>query len=96
MVKSIKISRYNNGRFLVASSPMDFPRTDSVGLFPTQIHKFVALGAESRMRFRSATLGLILIIFDAFAFVASNFGGDNGIGHRGSVVKVFGGGNRFP
>jgi len=75
---------------------MDFPRTDGVGLFPTQIHKFVALGAKSRMRLRSATLGLILIIFDAFSFVASNFGGDNGIGHREIVVKVFGSRNRFP
>ena len=84
-----KNARYNNGRFLVASSPMNFPRTDGVGLFPTQIHEFVALGAKSRMWFRSATFGLILVIFDAFAFVASNFGGDNGIRHRDIVVKVF-------
>lgn len=75
---------------------MDFPRTDSVGLFPTQIYRFVALGAKSRMWFRFATLGLILVVFDAFAFVASNFGADGRIGHRNTVVKVFGSSNRFP
>jgi hypothetical protein len=92
----MKNSRHSTSRFLVASNPMDFPRTDRVGLFSTQIYKFVALGTKSRTRFRSATLGLILIVFDAFAFVASNFGGDNGIGHRGIVVEVFGSSNRFP
>ena len=75
---------------------MDFPRTDSVSLFPTQIHRFVALDAKSRMWFRFATFGLVLVVFDAFAFVASNFGADGGIGHRNIVVKVFGGSNRFP
>lgn len=68
---------------------MDLPRANSVGLLAPKVDCLVTLVTLSGMGFQLAAFGLVLEIFDAFAFVASNSAyADRRVRDGYAIVKV--------